>query len=519
MEERYEEGLIEGSIDSMRVEKMEKILNQMKRCICKVIGVKIGTGFFCKILYQNKLTPVMITNYHVINNNYINNNKQIKISINENKEIININKKSKIYSSKINEYDIMIIKLNEDKYNYLELDQNIFKNNSDTLFENESIYILHYQNGNKASVSYGYGIKKINDYDIKHVCNTESGSSGGPILSLESNKIIGIHKGFIKKENNNFNIGTFIKFPLNEINKINNEIRMKINIKEKDINKEIYYLDNTNGTYIGVKHYHDNLKELNKYNTELYVNNKKVEYKKYFKPEKEGIYEIILKFNISIKDCSYMFYDCKNIENIDFISFDTTNINNMRGMFYGCSSLKSIPDISNWNTTNVNNMSGMFGLCSSLKSIPDISNWNTTNVKDIEGMFGRCSSLKSIPDISNWNTTNVNNMGCMFFGCSSLKSIPDISNWNTTNIKDMSYMFADCSSLKSIPVLENWNTTNAKDMEGMFDGCSSLKSIPYIRRSGRRRRFEPEVEEEEEEEEGAEQGEEEEEDEDEGGED
>ena len=289
MEERYEEGLIKGSIDSMTIEKTEKILNQMKTCICKVIGDKIGTGFFCKILYQNKLIPVMITNYHVISDNYINNNKQIKISINENKDIININNKSKIYSSKINEYDIMIIKLNEDKYNYLELDQNIFKDKSESLYENESIYILHYPNGGKASVSYGYGIERINDYDIKHLCNTESGSSGGPILSLESNKIIGIHKGFINKENNHFNIGTFIKFPLNEINK-KNEIRMKIKINKDDINKEIYFLDNTNGfKYKGIVHYHDNLKELNEYNTELYIDNKKVEYKKYFKPEKENI--------------------------------------------------------------------------------------------------------------------------------------------------------------------------------------------------------------------------------------
>ena len=144
MEERFEEGLIKGSIDSMTIEKTEMILNQMKTCICKKIGDKIVTGLFCRILYQNKLIPAMITNYHVINDDYINNIKQIKISINENYEIININKNSKIYSSKINEYDIMIIKINEDnKYNCLELDQNIMKDNSELLYENESIYIYY----------------------------------------------------------------------------------------------------------------------------------------------------------------------------------------------------------------------------------------------------------------------------------------------------------------------------------------------------------------------------------------
>ena len=509
MEEKYEEGLIKGSIDSMTIEKTKIILEQMKKCICKVFGDKIGTGFFCKILYHNKLIPVMITNYHVINDNYINNNKQIKINMNEKYEIININNKSKIYSSINSEYDIMIIKLNEDnKYNYLEFDENIFQDNSESFYENESIYILNYPNGNKASVSYGFGIEKINNYDIKHLCNTESGSSGGPILNLQSNKIIGMHKGFIKKGNNHFNIGTFIKFPLHEINnnKING-IQIKIKIKKEDINKEIYFLDNTKGIYDGIEHYHDNLKELNEYNTELYINNKKVEYKKCCKSEKEGIYEIILTFNISIKDCSFMFYNCCNIENIEFISFDTTNVkdmrymfsgcssfkyilgisnwnttnvNNMSYMFYNCSSLKSLPDISNWSIKNVNSMSGMFAGCLSLKSIPDISKWNTTNVFDISGMFAYCSSLQSLPDISNWNTSNFNDINSMFVGCSSLKFIPDISNWKIINVKNMSYMFCNCSSLQFIPDISNWKTINVKDMRNMFYGCSSLKSIPNI---------------------------------------
>ena len=101
-----------------------------------------------------------------------------------------------------------------------------------------------------------------------------------------------------------------------------------------------------------------------------YILIKKIEYKKYFKPKKEGT---ILKFNISIKDCSFMFCDCHNIENFEFISFDITDVNDMKFMFYGCNSLKSLPDIYNWNTTNVNNMSYMFFGCISLKSVPKIS--------------------------------------------------------------------------------------------------------------------------------------------------
>ena len=129
MIERIDEGKIKGAIDAISLEKLGKIEEQMKTCICQVYGDKIGTGFFCKILYQNKLIPVLMTNYHIINDEYLKNNKQIKITINDEKiqDIIDINVNTKIYSSIKNEYDIMIIRIEDkDLYNYLELDDNLF---------------------------------------------------------------------------------------------------------------------------------------------------------------------------------------------------------------------------------------------------------------------------------------------------------------------------------------------------------------------------------------------------------
>ena len=86
--------------------------------------------------------------------------------------------------------------------------------------------------GDKISVSYGYGIEKNKEYDIKHLCDTTACSSGGPILNLSTNKVIGIHKGFIQKIgkniDNTFNIGTFLKFPLNVLN-INNSLNNSLN--------------------------------------------------------------------------------------------------------------------------------------------------------------------------------------------------------------------------------------------------------------------------------------------------
>ena len=91
-------------------------------------------------------------------------------------------------------------------------------------YEGTSIYLLHYPKSEEIFVSYGI-IKKVEKeiiYNFNHLCSTERGSSGGPILNLSNNKIIGIHKA--AKKNDNYNIGLFLKYPLSEfINKIKKE--------------------------------------------------------------------------------------------------------------------------------------------------------------------------------------------------------------------------------------------------------------------------------------------------------
>ena len=50
---------------------------------------------------------------------------------------------------------------------------------------------------------------------------------------------------------------------------------------------------------------------------------------------------------------------------------------------------------------------------------------------NLKGMFNGFSSIKSLPDISKWSTNNVIDMSYLFYNCSSLISLPDISKWNT----------------------------------------------------------------------------------------
>ena len=65
----------------------------------------------------------------------------------------------------------------------------------------------------------------IDNKKICHYCNTGEGSSGSPILSLKTLKVIGIHYG--SSQNCGLNYGTFIKYGIDEFKKIIIKIKMK----------------------------------------------------------------------------------------------------------------------------------------------------------------------------------------------------------------------------------------------------------------------------------------------------
>ena len=116
--------------------------------------------------------------------------------------------------------------------------------------------------------------------------------------------------------------------------------------------------------------------EINIFGSEFVKNNKNI--CKMIIDNKE--YEITERYNIISKKINKLKIKLKGIN----------NVTNMSYMFYGCSSLSSLPDISKWNTNNITNISYMFNECSSLSSLPDISKWITNNVKDMCYMFSKC---------------------------------------------------------------------------------------------------------------------------------
>ena len=229
----------------------------MKKCVCKIYikGTK-GTGFFAKIPQKNNFLSCLFTNNHVLGEDNIQDGNNISISLN-NEEIfknIKIDSKRKRYTNEI--LDVTIIEINEDIDNikdFLILDNQILnKYNSDNdenninyfkdIYEKESIYLLNYINGKDIFASYGL-LSNIEENKIKHKCNTDTGSSGSPILLLKSNKVIGIHYGS-SSHNFSFNFGTLILKPILEFHKISNNL-LVIN-KNNNIKKNISNIENKN---------------------------------------------------------------------------------------------------------------------------------------------------------------------------------------------------------------------------------------------------------------------------------
>ena len=312
------EGHIIGHPESLSKEQTKKILEQMDNSVCKIIKAKsTGTGFICLIPFPNKLYPLsaLITCYHVLSKDDLKPGKEIKLMFDEKEKIIEINQSRKIFTSNENEYDISIIELlpedNFDLNNLLEIENDIFKfDNLNEIYKNKSIYIIHYPKGKEPKYSVDtISFIDINNISMGHFCDTLNGSSGGPILNLQTYNVLGIHKG--KKTNNNWNIGRILKHPiydfqkkyLNDINQKVPNIYLKNNIINKNV-KNIPKREDSNG----------NINEF--INKENVIKDKK-EIKEYYE----------IKINKDIIPCSYL-NDFKDIGfDISLLNMDQLYVN------------------------------------------------------------------------------------------------------------------------------------------------------------------------------------------------
>ena len=165
--------------------------------------------------------------------------------------------------------------------------------------------------------------------------------------------------------------------------------------------------------------------------------------------QREKITSVV--FDTSFANCETItstaiwFIDFVNLLTITGLKYlNTSNVTNMEGMFYNCSSLTSI-DVSHFDTRNVTNMKSLFQLCSSLTSI-DVSNFDTRNATTMDNMFNRCHALESL-NLSSFNTAKVTDMDWMFCEDYNLETIYVGSGWDVSNVIDGKEMFWACNNL------------------------------------------------------------------------
>ena len=133
-----------------------------------------------------------------------------------------------------------------------------------------------------------------------------------------------------------------------------------------------------------------------------------------------------------LDDLCGIFDRLNKVEVVDISGWDTSNVITMEDMFCFCGKLKNIIGIENLDVSNVEYTNNMFYECKNLVEL-DLTNWNPISLENAYEMFSSCSNLKIIKNIENWQLTNIKEVSFMFYNCAKLDV--DLSNWDLTNIK------------------------------------------------------------------------------------
>ena len=178
---------------------IDKIKEKGNKFICDILFDILGSGFFCQIPFYNNNINVLFTNNHVINKDLLSIGNKIRLIYKQKYKEIEITENRLIFTDSRNykiglDYTCIQI-FKEDGLNI----ENIFKIDDSNIsnYNGIKICVLHYPKGDELELTTGY-IQNLNNYEIFHSADTDNGSSGSPIISLEDYKVIGIHRRYHK---------------------------------------------------------------------------------------------------------------------------------------------------------------------------------------------------------------------------------------------------------------------------------------------------------------------------------
>ena len=333
--------------------------------------------------------------------------------------------------------------------------------NTSHMFErcqiSDSLYFEFFNTENVTDMSYMFkdcyceNELNLNKFNTKKVTDMSHMFQG-----FNSKKYLSFEKFDFKNVNTIYEIITDYKCS----NIYSNLIEIEFDISESDCNKKIYFLNNDKCNV------NEDLQKLNESNTYLFINNEKYKYKNYFEPKNEGKYKIYLVFKNKIEDCSYMFANCKDIKKINLKPLNFENIINMSHMFDGCQCLKYFDPPHIFWVKAITGLSYLFKDCKNLEEI-DLSfiDRDKIDTTDISHMFEGCENLKKI-NFEYLNTKKVTNMSYVFKDCKNISNLSlkfyiekncEKESYNNGQVTDMSHMFEGCKNLTELDI-SSFNT-------------------------------------------------------------
>ncbi len=174
-----------------------------------------------------------------------------------------------------------------------------------------------------------------------------------------------------------------------------------------------------------------------------------------------------------IRAIAGMFCGCASLEKIDISMLETGSVTSCSQLFSGC---KSLTEYKVGNLRMVENVSYMFEDCKSMQDM-HIEKFIMTDLQSVSGMFKGCSSMETVNFDGFSGKGTLKSMNDLFSGCEKLTEdkIYHLSNLRSSTTTDFSRMYKDCRSMKNI-TLYGLNLSNAENISELYRGCSSLSS-------------------------------------------
>ena len=186
-----------------------------------------------------------------------------------------------------------------------------------------------------------------------------------------------------------------------------------------------------------------------------------------------GTYDEYIQFDFSNERdlTSNMLRWCGNVDNTQ-VCMRTDQMGNLTSMFYGCRALTNVDFISNWNII-ATNTSRMFEECISLKNIDGLSNLDMSQVTDASQMFYDCHQVEDISGSANWDVGSLTNASSMFLGCESLTNVDALFFWSPDNLSNLTNMFGGIGA-DHISGIKNWDKSSWRQTQYMLDGSKII---------------------------------------------